>query len=73
MAKSSSGHLDICTMFQTMPVRALAKVAAAQVMEANIAMQKTEEVTRAKRLLALRVKFSMAAQIKFSSKEKRVS
>jgi hypothetical protein len=49
------------------------KVAAAKIMEANIALQETEEATRVKCLQALRVKFFTVAQIKFGSKEKWVS
>jgi hypothetical protein len=49
------------------------RVAAAQIMEANIALQETEEATQVKRLQALWVKFSTVAQIKFGSKEKGVS
>jgi hypothetical protein len=56
-----------------MRVRTPAKVAAVQIIEANILLQETEEATQVKRLQALRVKFSMAAQIKFGSKEKGVS
>jgi hypothetical protein len=72
-AKSLSGHPNICTMFPTMSAHMSAKVAAAQIMEADIALQETEEATRVERLQALQVKFSMAAQSKFSSKEKGVS
>jgi hypothetical protein len=42
-AKSLPGQPNICTMFLTMRVRTPAEVAAAQVMEANIALQETEE------------------------------
>jgi hypothetical protein len=45
LAKSSSGHPNIGTMFPTMHARMPAKVAAAQVMEANIGLQRTEEAT----------------------------
>ncbi len=73
MAKSVSGHPDIHTMFPTMRACMPAKIAAAQMMEANIALQDTEEATQVKHLQALRVKFSTAAQSKFGSKEKGVS
>jgi hypothetical protein len=45
LTKSSSGHPDICTIFLTMRARTPAKVAAAQVMEANIALKEAEEAT----------------------------
>ena len=44
-AKSSSGHPNIHAMFPTMHARTPAKVAAAQIMEADIVLQKTEEAT----------------------------
>ncbi len=56
-----------------MRVHTPAKVAAAQIMEANIAFQETEEATRVEYLQALQVKFSMVVPIKYSSKEKGVS
>jgi hypothetical protein len=72
-AKSSSGHPDICTMFPMMHVCMPAKVAAAQMKEANTALQKTDKATQVECLQALRGKFSTAAQSKFGSKEKGVS
>jgi hypothetical protein len=60
-------------MFPTMHARMPAKVTAAQRMEADIALQETEEATQVERLQALRVKFSMVAQSEFGSKEKGVS
>jgi hypothetical protein len=73
LAKSLSGHPNICTMFLTMCACTPAKVAAAQVMETNIALQVTEEATQVEHLQALRVKFPTAAQIEFGSKEKRLN
>ncbi len=60
-------------MFPMMRARTPAKFAAAQVIEANIALQELEEATQVERLQALRMKFSMEPQIKFGSKEKGVS
>jgi hypothetical protein len=60
-------------MFLTMCAHMPAKVAAAQVMEADILLQETEAATQVECLQALQVKFSTAAQIKFGSKEKGVS
>jgi hypothetical protein len=60
-------------MFAMMHVRMPAKVAAAQMMEADIVLQETEEATRVEHLQALLVKFSTAAQSKFGSNEKGVS
>jgi hypothetical protein len=73
LAKTSSRHPDIHTMFPTMCAHIPAKVDAAQVMEDDIVLQEAEEATRGKRLQALRVKFSTAAQIELGSKEKGVS
>ncbi len=56
-----------------MIARTPAKVAAAQVLEANSALQETEEATWVELLQALRLKFSTVAQIKFALKEKGVS
>jgi hypothetical protein len=47
-----------------------AKVAAAQVMEANIALQETEEATRVKCLQALQVKYSTVAQTNLVQKRR---
>jgi hypothetical protein len=53
--------------------RTIAKAATAPIMKANIALQETEEATQVEHLQALQVKFSLAAQIKFGSKEKGIS
>jgi hypothetical protein len=45
LAKSLSGHPNIPTMFPTMHTRTPSKVAADQIMEADIAFQKTEKAT----------------------------
>jgi hypothetical protein len=45
LAQTLSSHPNIHTMFPTMQARMPAKVAVAQVMEANIALQETEEAT----------------------------
>ncbi len=72
-AKFSSGHPNICTMLSMMHACMPAKAAAAQILEANIALHETEDATQVKLMPALRLKFSMAAQIKFGLKEKGVS
>jgi hypothetical protein len=45
LARSSSGHPDIRTKFLTMRACMPAKVAAAQIIEADIVLQETEEAT----------------------------
>ncbi len=53
LAKSLSGHSNIRIMFPTMRAHMPAKVAAAQIMEANIVLQETEEATRVEHLQAI--------------------
>ncbi len=73
LAKFLSGHPNICTMFLMMHARTPAKAAAAQVLEAIIALQETEDATQVKLLQALQLEFSMVARIKYGLKEKGVS
>ncbi len=57
------GHLDIHTMFPTMRVYTPNKIAAAKVMEDNMALQESEEGAHHDQVEALRMKFAVAAEL----------
>ncbi len=69
----ASGQPDIRSMFQAIWMRTPIKLAAEKVMEADIALQESEEALHLDRVEALRVKFAKAAGTKAASKEKGVS
>ncbi len=70
LAKFLSGHPNIFTMFSTMRAFTPTEAATSQVLEANIALQETEDATQVKLLQALRLKFSTAAWVKFGQRKR---
>jgi hypothetical protein len=68
--RSASGQPDIRSMFQAIWMRTPIKLAAEKVMEAEIALQESEEALRLDRVEALRAKFAKASGAKAASKEK---
>jgi hypothetical protein len=69
----ASGQPDIRSMFQAIWLCTPIELAAEKVMEADIALQESEEALHLDRVEALRVKFAKATGTKAASKEKGVS